>query len=134
MGSKYLLTSTLYFAKGEKKYENIKKSGSNSFGCGNVLTDSSKDTWSHVVPRPYGISNQIYFVSASSKINGKKITDVSGGVQLVDKNGNKSMIYDIAMAGKGIYNTAAELEQAYRKAGSPSVNVFFNKKYGSGRS
>ena len=128
------MTSTLYFAKGEKQYENIKKSGSNSFGCGNVLTDSSKDTWSHVVPRPYGISNQIYFVSASSKINGKKITDVSGGVQLVDKNGNKSMIYDIAMAGKGIYNTAAELEQAYRKAGSPSVNVFFNKKYGSGRS
>lgn len=93
-----------------------------------MLTDSSKDTWSHVVPRPYGISNQIYLVSASSKINGKKITDVSGGVQLEDDKGNKSMIYDIAMAGKGTYNTAAELEQAYGKAGSLSVNVFFNKK------
>ena len=39
------------------------------------------------------------------------------------------MIYDIAMAGKGTYNTAAELEQAYIKAGSPWINVFFNKKY-----
>lgn len=93
-----------------------------------MLTDSSEDAWNHIVPRPYGISTQLYFVSAHSKIEGKKITDVSGGVRFVDDKGNVSFICDISMAGMGTYSSAAELEQAYINAGRPWVNVFFNKK------
>ena len=93
-----------------------------------MLTDSSEDAWNHIVPRPYGISTQLYFVSAHSKIEGKKITDVSGGVRFVDDKGNVSFICDISMAGMGTYSSAAELEQAYINFGRPWVNVFFNKK------
>ncbi len=93
-----------------------------------MLTDSSEDAWNHIVPRPYGISTQLYFVSAHNKIEGKKITDVSGGVRLVDDKGNVSFICDISMAGMGTYSSAAELELAYTNAKKPWVNVFFNKK------
>lgn len=93
-----------------------------------MLTDSSEDAWNHIVPRPYGISTQLYFVSAHNKIEGKKITDVSGGVRLVDDKGNVSFICDISMAGMGTYSSAAELELAYTNAKRPWVNVFFNKK------
>ena len=93
-----------------------------------MLTDSSEDAWNHIVPRPYGISTQLYFVSAHNKIEGKKITDVSGGVRLVDDKGNVSFICDISMAGMGTYSSAAELELAYENAHKPWVNVFFNKK------
>ena len=93
-----------------------------------MLTDSSEDAWNHIVPRPYGISTQLYFVSAHNKIEGKKITDVSGGVRLVDDKGNVSFICDISMAGMGTYSSAAELELAYTNAKRPWVNEFFNKK------
>ena len=33
-----------------------------------MQTDSSEDAWTHIQPRPYGISNQLYFVSARRNI------------------------------------------------------------------
>lgn len=96
-----------------------------------MLTDSSEDAWNHIVPKPYGISNQVYFVSGKANILDREnaFEDVDSLTKYTDSEGNVSYIYNIAMAGKGCYDNAEQLKTAYKQLTGSAIwcNIFFNK-------
>lgn len=104
-----------------------------------MQTDSSEDAWTHIQPRPYGISNQLYFVSARRNIVERtgfvdeekvdyKSEDDRYNTKYTDSYGNVSYIENIAIAGRGVYKNAHKLIEAYEAMNKPWINIFFNKK------
>ncbi len=88
-----------------------------------ILTDSSEGCWNAISPKPTGISNQIYFRSASTLGSTSQIFE-SNGVLYAHYSGGDVAISNACIAGQGTANTVNGLK-ALCTDSLRNYNVYF---------
>ena len=89
-----------------------------------MLTDSSESCWNVISPKPNGITNQLYFRSASSLGSTSQIFE-RGGVLYAHYSSGNVAISEACIAGEGTATTIAGLKALCTDSLS-NYNVFFS--------
>lgn len=88
-----------------------------------MLTDSSEACWNSASPKPTGISNQLFFRSASGLGKTTQIYESNGKLYVHYSSGDV-IISNACIAGKGTATTVKGLESLCTN-GKGGHNVFF---------